>query len=201
MFRTAARPLANESSRLTPHRGLAPRALSSRAHPSSGRRPQLLRLRARSSIRDHLPAPDTWLFDIDSRTGSRGDHGDVRNRHSADGSAARPVLRQSARGRRKRGEHPCLRRLRIRRPPLAGVCLLDSRRSRARRGGDGQPDIGRQVGHARAASGRLRARPRLRQPRHRFRRDRSRLRRRGRTAAQLVPISISSTLSPSPDSR
>ena len=48
-------------------------------------------------------------------------------------------------------------RLRLRRASLAGVCLLDSRRSRARRRRHGQPDFGRQIGHARAAPGRLRA--------------------------------------------
>ena len=41
--------------------------------------------------------------------------------------------------------------------PWQALCLLDCRRSRARRRRDGQPDIGRQVGQARAASGRLRA--------------------------------------------
>jgi MFS family permease len=43
---------------------------------------------------------------------------------------------------------------------LAGVCLRDCRRSRVRRGRDGQPDIDGQVDQARAASGRLRAQPR-----------------------------------------
>ena len=116
--------------------------------------------------------------------------GTVGNRHPADGSAARPVLRQSDRGRRKLGERPWLRRLRLRRPSLAGFCVLDCRRSRARRGRDGQPDIGRQVGHARAASGRLRAEPRRRQLRYWCGRDRRRLHRRSRAAAQLVPNSL-----------
>src|SRR5579863_6537124 len=78
---------ADEPPSLTPHRGLAHRPLSPGSHPSSGKRPQLLRLRAHPSLRDHLSAPDPWLFNVDSRTGSRSDHGDGRNCHTADGSA------------------------------------------------------------------------------------------------------------------
>ena len=85
---------------------------------------------------------------------------------------------------------PRLRRLRLRRPSLAGLCLLHCQRSRARRRRDGQSDIGRQVDQARAASGRLRAQPRRGQLRHWCRRDRRRLHRRSRAAAQHIPASL-----------
>src|SRR5581483_4054570 len=61
----AVSTLSNEPAHLTSHRELANRAVSARAHPSGGQRPELLRVRARSSLRDHLPAPGTWLFDVD----------------------------------------------------------------------------------------------------------------------------------------
>ena len=57
------------------------------------------------------------------------------------------VFRQSDRGRRKLGERPWLRRLRLRRASLGGVCLCGCQRSRARSGWDGRPNPGRQVGH------------------------------------------------------
>src|SRR5262249_38227956 len=101
-------PFRDEPPRLTSHCGLSYRALSSRPHPASGKRRELLRLPARSSLRDHLSAPGTWLFDVDSRIGARDDDGDVRTRPPAGGGAARPVLGQTARGCRKHGERPWL---------------------------------------------------------------------------------------------
>src|SRR5581483_5006073 len=111
----------NEPPRLTIRRGLAHRAPSARTHPARGKRPQLLRLRARPSLRDHLPAPGPRLLNGDGGTGSRGDHGHVGDRHPAGGSPARPLLRQSARRRRKPGERGRLRGLRLRRPSVAGL--------------------------------------------------------------------------------
>ena len=92
---------------------------------------------------------------------------------------------------------PLLRRLRLRRPWQAFACSIVGGAGFGAQ--DGQPTL--MVRLIRPEQRASPSRSTSRATSARFRRDRRRLHRRSRAAAEFVPNSISSTLSPTPDSR